>query len=326
MESAYDRDRSLLTPEQYFLMLTFYGNSLFQQQQYRRADLLYRSALQARKSLSKTKPVTVFSNNYGNLADMFPDQEIKYRLAVCMEITKNHAEAVAMLQSISNKQRTPKVNMLLGKLSHMLGKDANAISAYKMVLREMPLNLEVIKSLLTLGVTALEIDIIITECNLPAQCREWLNGWIETYTAMFRCRFSDATAKLQALQSTSKFATNEVFNVLMGQCHYYNGDIDNALKYFVLAHANNYYMVDGLTSLAGIYAAKNQLDELEKLTMIVSPSEYMTEHWFVMAQLIFAQGKYEKANYFAHRACVLNLKNIEAGLLKGWISLYIRNF
>lgn len=153
--------------------------------------------------------------------------------------------------------------------------------------------------------------------NLPAQCREWLNGWIETYTSMFKCRFSDATARLDTLQSSTKFARNEVFNVLLGQCHYYNGDNDNALKYLVRAHANNYYMIDGLTSLAAIYAAKNQLDELEKLTMIVSPSEYMTEHWFVMAQLIFAQGKYEKANYFAHRACVLNLKNIEAGLLKG---------
>lgn len=138
---------------------------------------------------------------------------------------------------------------------------------------------------------------------------------------MFKCRFSDATARLDALQSTSKFARNEVFNVLLGQCHYYNGDNDNALKYLVRAHANNYYMIDGLTSLTAIYAAKNQLDELEKLTMIVSPSEYMTEHWFVMAQLIFAQGKYEKANYFAHRACVLNQKNIEAGLLKGWFDL-----
>lgn len=165
MESAYDRERSLLTPEQYFLMLMYNGNSLFQQQQYRRADLVYRSALQARKSLTKTKPGTVFSNNYENLADMFPDHEIRYKLALCMEITKNHAEAATMLQSISNKQRTPKVNMLLGKLSQMLGKDANAISAYKMVLREMPMNLEAMKMLLMLGVTALEIDIIITECE-----------------------------------------------------------------------------------------------------------------------------------------------------------------
>lgn len=56
MESAYDRERSLLTPEQYFLMLMYNGNSLFQQQQYRRADLVYRSALQARKSLKSTHP------------------------------------------------------------------------------------------------------------------------------------------------------------------------------------------------------------------------------------------------------------------------------
>lgn len=152
---------------------------------------------------------------------------------------------------------------------------------------------------------------------MPAQCREWLNGWIDTYALIFKCRFSDATAKLESLQITSKFATNEIFNVLMGECHYYNGDNDNALKYLLKANVKNCYMLDGLTSLAAIYAAKNQLDELEKLTMIVSPLEYMAEHWFVLAQLIFAQGKYEKAKYFAHRAYVLKEKNIEAGLLKG---------
>lgn len=319
MESAYDRERSLLTFEQYFLMLMYNGNSLFKQQQYRRADLVYRSALQARKSLTKSKAGSVFANNYEHLTEKFPDHEIRFKLAQCLETTKNHAEAITMLQSIPSKQRTPKINMMLGKLAHMQGKDAIAITAYRMVLREMPMNLEAMKMLLMLGVTASEIDIIIAEANLPTQCREWLTGWIETYTLMFKCRFNEATTKIEALQSTSKFARNEVFNVLMGQCYYYNGDNDNALKYLVRAHANNYYMLDGLTSLAAIYAGKNQLDELEKLTMIVSPSEYMTEHWFVMAQFIFAQGKYEKANYFAHRACVLNQKNIEAGLLKGLI-------
>lgn len=165
MESAYDRDRSLLTPEQYFLMLMYNGNSLFNQQQYRRADLVFRSALQARKSLTKTRPTTVFLHYYGNLAEMFPDHEIRYKIALCMELTKNVTEAITMLQSISNKQRTPKVNMLLGKLSQRAGKYLNAVSAFKMVIRESPLNLEAIKSLLMLGVTDLEIDIIIAECN-----------------------------------------------------------------------------------------------------------------------------------------------------------------
>lgn len=134
---------------------------------------------------------------------------------------------------------------------------------------------------------------------------------------MFKCRFTEAATKLEALQTSSKFAKNEIFNVLLGQCYYYNGDSDNALKHLVRAHANNYYLIDGLPTLAGVYAAKNQTEELEKLTMLWSSNEYTTEHWFVLAQHLFVQGKYEKATYFAHKACALNPKNIEACLLKG---------
>lgn len=168
MEASYDSDRTLLTPDQYFIMLMYNGNSLFQQQQYRRAEVAYRSALQARKSVTKIKPGIVLLSNYENVAETFPEHEIRYKLAVCMEITKNYAEAVSMLQSISNKQRTPKINMLLGKLSRTLGKDANAISAYKMVLRETPLNLEAIKMLLLLGVSSTDLDLIIAECKFAS--------------------------------------------------------------------------------------------------------------------------------------------------------------
>lgn len=135
---------------------------------------------------------------------------------------------------------------------------------------------------------------------------------------MFRCKFTDAIGKLQAIETKSQFANNEVFQVLIGQCHYYNGEIEKALTYLTMAYSKNPYLIDGLMTLAALYALKGHIGDLERLTLpAVSVSEYSSEHWFVWAQLFFTQGKYEKASYFAHKACFINPKNVEATLLKG---------
>lgn len=141
------------------------ANSLFYQKQYRKADIVYRDGLIARKAIVKSKTPTVMSINYENLVEMFPEHEIRYKIAVCMELIKNIPEALTVLNSISNKQRTLKVNMMLGKLSLTVGKYANAITAFKMVVRESPMNLEAMKALMSLGVSDLDISNIVSECK-----------------------------------------------------------------------------------------------------------------------------------------------------------------
>lgn len=44
-------------------------------------------------------------------------------------------QAISTLQSITAKQRTPKMNMALAKLYHQSGLERSAITAYKEVLR-----------------------------------------------------------------------------------------------------------------------------------------------------------------------------------------------
>lgn len=165
MEAAYDRDRSVLTPEQYFLMLMYNGNSLYNDQQFRRANIVYRSALQARKSLTKKRPSTAFTTNLETLVDLFPDHDVRYRIAVCLEASKSYYEAIEMLQSIPDNIRPTKGDMLLAKLFFRVGKVASAEAMYKLALQENPLNLEAIKMLLILGVTSDEINAINSESN-----------------------------------------------------------------------------------------------------------------------------------------------------------------
>lgn len=162
--TAYNHDRSVLTPEQYFLTLAYYASSLFEERQYRRAEEYFTHALQAKKSVMKLKSsfvTTVFETGVGGGSDLFPEVELRYKLALSMEATRQIPEAVLVLQALSSKQRSPKFNMLLAKLLQHNGSDKGAIVPLKAVLKECPLNLEAIKGLLALSVKATEIHQLI---------------------------------------------------------------------------------------------------------------------------------------------------------------------
>lgn len=65
------------------------ANSLFHLKQYRRADAVYRVALVARRAIVKVKPPTALSISFENMVEMFPDYEIRYKIAQCLEVTSN---------------------------------------------------------------------------------------------------------------------------------------------------------------------------------------------------------------------------------------------
>lgn len=163
MEAAYERDRSLLIPEQYFLLQMYSANSHYSRKQYRKAEHIYRIALVARKAIVKSK--NPMSMNFENLVETFPEHEVRYKIALCLEQMHEMSEALAALNSISNRQRNLKINMMIGKLSMQSGKCSNAETAFKSVVRESPMNLEAMKGLLSLGVSEMEISNIVAECE-----------------------------------------------------------------------------------------------------------------------------------------------------------------
>lgn len=168
MESVFDSDRSMLTAEQYFMMLMFNANSLFQERQYQHADNVYRSALIARKPFDKKKSPMPYSNEHSKYMETFKDPEIRFKIAQCLDITKNTQEAITMLESIPDRVRPPKADMLLGKLCRKVEHLASAEHLYDMALRMNPFNFEAIKMLLLdLGVTDVEVEPVIKSC-------EWL--------------------------------------------------------------------------------------------------------------------------------------------------------
>lgn len=92
-----------------------------------------------------------------------------------------------------------------------------------------------------------QLNTLSITASLPIQLVEWINSWLEVNVAIRKCQFTEAISSLETLRSTSPFGNNELITVMLGQCYYYNGEHDIALTHLQRAHANNFYVLDGLS-------------------------------------------------------------------------------
>ncbi|XP_053694746.1 anaphase-promoting complex subunit 7 isoform X2 [Sabethes cyaneus] len=298
------------------LILAVYDNN--------RAEGLYKQALQAKRILPKTK--LLGNKSSGTCLDVFSEVEIKFKTAKCMVEIKRFRDAIATLQSLSIKQRTPKVNMLLSRLCHNHGHERSAIGTYKEVLKDCPLAFEAIEGLLSLGTNGIELNTLILNTTLAPQCNDWLSYWIKAHAHIHNRKYSEAVQTLRWIETNTALANYHQLLVLIGECYYYNGEYENAYNYLKRAHDQYPYMKNGIQILAILIAKKKKVNELEKMIAPTStfPYEYCSEMWFVMAQYLYITAKYDKAVYFVQKACFLNPKNAEALILKAEVLLHLK--
>lgn len=163
LEGTHERDRSILIPEQYFLLQIYSASSCFHRSHYRKAERIYNIALIARKAVGKTR--TPLSRSFENLVEMYPEYEIRYKIAQCLEFLHERSAALTALTNIPNRQRTLKINMMIGQLSMQLGKCSTAETAFRAVIRTAPLNLDALKGLMSLGFSDIHITSNQQECK-----------------------------------------------------------------------------------------------------------------------------------------------------------------
>lgn len=101
---------------------------------------------------------------------------------------------------------------------------------------------------LNLSIIILNFIKFLITASLPIQVVEWINSWLEVNVAIRKCQFTDAISALETLRSSSPFGNNELITVMLGQCYYYNGELDIALTHLHRAHAKNFYMPEGLSN------------------------------------------------------------------------------
>lgn len=147
---------------------------------------------------------------------------------------------------------------------------------------------------------------------------DWLNNYIKAYSNIYSCKFAEAIDALKLIEAKPDIGGSEIFQILLGQCYHYQGNYDMAINYLQRVYHNSTFMTDGLMELATLYVIKNRIEDLEKLTQpAYQISEYTAEHWYVLAQHLYCQAKYEKAAFFVQKSWYMKSKNVEAGLLKG---------
>lgn len=324
--AVFENNRSILTQQQHFNTLVYYAESLFHMSEFREAEGVYRQALQAKRMLPKTKsPASKVSETP---SDIFSEVEIKFKTAKCLIEIKRFRDAIVMLQSLTIKQRTaaPKISMLLSRLYHGHGHERSAIGTYKEVLKDCPLAFEAIEGLLALGTNGIEVNTLVLNTTLEAQCSDWLPNWIKAHAHIQGRKYSEAIQTLSGLESKTALSNYHQLLVTIGECYYHNGEYENAYSYLKRAHNLYPHMKNGIQILAILMAKKKKINDLEKMIAPTStfPYEYSSEMWFVMAQYLYSTAKYDKAVYFVQKACFLNPKNAEALILKAEILLQLK--
>lgn len=140
----------------------YYANSLFQLKQYRSALIVFRNGLQERKGLIKAKNSSGQQTNADMPWEMFTDAEICYKMALCLEQTKQIQEAINTLDWLPQRLHTIKMNMLEAKLLQQTGRHISALIYYKAVLRECPFHMEAIRNALIAGASESDVEAIIS--------------------------------------------------------------------------------------------------------------------------------------------------------------------
>ncbi|KAG8514947.1 Anaphase-promoting complex subunit 7 [Galemys pyrenaicus] len=101
----------LFSPSQKYQLLVYHADSLFHDKEYRNAVSKYTMALQQKKALSKTSKVRPSTGNSASTpqSQCLPSEiEVKYKMAECYTMLKQDKDAIAILDGIPSRQRTPK--------------------------------------------------------------------------------------------------------------------------------------------------------------------------------------------------------------------------
>lgn len=320
MLNMYNTNRSSLTTDQHFLTLMYYGCSLLEERQHRRADEIYSEALHEKQNILRMRTPSYANVDPSSVdTDRYTIAEIRWKLALCSEALRQTAEAIEHLNAVPIKQRTVKINMMLARLlQHDQTTNKSAALPLRAVLLQCPLNLEAVRMAIACGIKPADIMVILRQAGVCAVSESWLPEYLEAYTMMLAGRFPDAIRTFRVLLERPGIGDNETVLVLLGQLYQCQGEPEKALVYLRRAYNLNPYMSEGLMSLAALFGQTGRVEELERLTLsITAPAIYTAEYWFVLSQHLFALRKVVKAAHFVQKSILLRPKNVEAMLLRG---------
>lgn len=332
--SLIENNPEFLSTQQKYHLMVYQAEAFFHSKDYKKSEYLYDQALQVKKSLNKSKvkkePLNrlVFkSDGKVPVIDILSEVEVRYKLHLCMCYNKQPYEAILVLEDMTLKQRTPKINLALAKLHQLTGSDRSAITHYKEVLRECPLSLEAAKGLMSLGVSGPELTNLMMNGLNSLSNFEWLNSWIKAQTHSHNHEYSTAIPIYKSLDCKPYLRDNVDLLCNLGEAYFLNGDYIMAMTTLHRAQLLDQYLLRCMDILAFLYAHEKKVVELNRLTTsLMSITDQAPEPWVAVGYYCLATKKVTRAVYFAQKAYQLDNQCIEAFLLKGTALLQLKKY
>ncbi|XP_070760624.1 anaphase-promoting complex subunit 7 isoform X2 [Enoplosus armatus] len=311
----------LFSPAQKYQLLVYHADAIFHDKEYRNAACKYSMALQQKKVLSKTSKVRTSTGGAASniQAQSLPSEiEVKYKIAECYTILKLDKDAIAVLDGIPSRQRTPKINMMLANLYRKAGQERSAVTSYKEVLRQCPLALDAIIGLLSLSVKGAEVASMTMDVIQSIPNLDWLSVWVKAYAFIHAGDNQRAINTICSLEKKSLLRDNVDLLVSLADVYFRAGDTKNAILKFEQAQMLDPYLIKGMDVYGYLMAREGHLEDVEVLGgRLFNISDQHAEPWVISGCHSFYSKRYSRALYLGAKAIQLNSNSVQALLLKG---------
>ncbi|KAJ7419910.1 hypothetical protein WISP_51063 [Willisornis vidua] len=195
--------------------------------------------------------------------------EVKYKMAECYTVLKQDKDAIAILDGIPSRQRTPKINMMLANLYKKAGQERSSVTSYKEVLRLCPLALDAMLGLLSLSVRGAEVASMTINIIQSIPNLDWLSVWIKAYALAHSGDNTRAINTICSLEKKSLLRDNVDLLGSLADLYFRAGDNKNSILKFEQAQMLDPYLIKGLIEC---YLASNSIRE----AMVMANNVYKT--------------------------------------------------
>ncbi|XP_017055097.1 anaphase-promoting complex subunit 7-like isoform X2 [Drosophila ficusphila] len=237
LRTAMKNDRNVATLEMEYQVQLYLSISEYKVRQFRASLRHLENLIHQRKLMVRHKNACLLAIE--SAYPEFGDIEVRRRGAECYREIGNPKMATDTLLQIPVKLRTPRVNLMLARLQHPgngngsgCANKAEALFAYKEVVRECPMALQEIEALLELKVDGNEVNSLVLHAATVPGNFDWLGTWIQGLAQMFDCKHLAAARTFQKLQDTSQLHCSEHLMMALGRCLYYHGNYSEAEQMF----------------------------------------------------------------------------------------------
>ncbi|XP_025092890.1 anaphase-promoting complex subunit 7-like [Pomacea canaliculata] len=315
--SENNEECELLTLAQKYQCFVYCGNACFQLGEYRKAVRAFKKSFLLKKAINKVK------GKCGTTQDLTSEVDVKFRVYQCHMKLKETSEALQVLESISTKQRTAKINLALARLYQHDGRDRSALTCYKEVLREHPLGLVAVRELLTLGMRGPDVmSAIMATAPFFSNC-EWLTGLIRCYASMATREHVMAISSLRSLETKPGLRDNIHLQDCLAEALFMAGQYTEAAMAFLRIRALDPFHMKNMDLYAYTLSREKRTKDLQILSQqLMEVNEQAVEPWVCMGY--YSLNSINKQNerlvrtvYCAQKAYSINPQCTQALLLKG---------